>query len=179
MSSFTPLGRRRVARTSFLTLERVYHLADDGQWSRRDVVRHPGSVVVAPFDGEAIHFIRQFRAPVGRAVLELPAGKLDVSGEPPEQTAHRELAEELGLRAGRLTRVHAALLSPGFTDELSHIYMAEDLSPVDARPQGPEEEAAERLAIPLGEVRRLLAEGAFEDATTLIGVYAVLDSQMP
>jgi ADP-ribose pyrophosphatase len=171
---FPLLGSRRVARTSFLTVDRTYRLGPSGTWTRRDVVRHPGSVVVVPWDGVRFHFIRQFRAPVGHPVLEFPAGKLDVPGEAPARTAARELAEEMGLAAGRLTPLHTAYPSPGFTDELSHIYLAEDLSPVALDPQGLEEGAAERVALSAPDVRRLLRSGEIEDATTLIGAYAAL-----
>lgn len=171
---FPLLGSRRVARTSFLTVERVYHLAPAGGWTRRDVVRHPGSVVVVPWDGARFHFILQFRVPVGRPVLEFPAGKLDVAGEPPTEAARRELAEEIGLAAGRLTLLHTVLPSPGFTDEVGHVYLAEDLSPVAADPQGSEEAAAETLALDAAEVARRLRGGEIEDATTLVGAYAAL-----
>ena len=171
---FPLLGTRRVARSSFLTLERTYRLTPGGGWTRRDVVRHPGSVIVVPWDGERFHFIRQFRAPVGRPVLEVPAGKLDVDGEALEDAALRELAEEMGLGAARLTHLHSALPSPGFTDEVSHIYLAEGLTPLGANPQGAEEAAAEHLALTVREVHDALGAGEIDDATTLVGLYAAL-----
>jgi ADP-ribose pyrophosphatase len=171
---FQQLGLRRVARTSFLTLERTYVLGPAGGWTVRDVVRHPGSVVVVPWDGERFSFIRQYRAAVGRHVLELPAGKLDVAGERPQDSARRELVEEIGMEAGSIAHLTTVLPSPGFTDEISHIYLAQDMSPVRSAPQGIEEANAEVVALTAEEVEAALRSGAIDDATTAVGLYAAL-----
>jgi ADP-ribose pyrophosphatase len=173
-SEFQQLGFRRVARTSFLTVERTYVLGPAGGWTVRDIVRHPGSVVVVPWDGERFSFIRQYRAPVGRRVLELPAGKLDVAGEHPEDSARRELVEEIGMDAATIAHLTTVFPSPGFTDEVSYIYLAEDLSPVGSAPQGIEEAAAELVVLTAEEVARALRSGEIDDATTAVGLYAAL-----
>ncbi len=173
-SRFPYLGARRVARSRFLTLERGYYRTPDGGFITRELVRHPGSVVVIPWDGERVHLISQFRAAAGRNLLELPAGKLDVDGEPPETTAVRESVEEIGMRPGRVTLIHEAYVSPGFTDELSRIYLAENLTPEDPDPQGAEETHAEVVAMTLDEVESRLADRSIVDATTLIGLYALV-----
>jgi len=169
------LGTRRVAHARFLTFERDYLLTDDGRWTLRDVVRHPGSVVVIPWDGEAVVMVEQYRHPAGRPVRELPAGKLDVAGEPPEQTARRECIEEVGLSPASLTLVQGCFTSPGFTDEFSHIYLAEGLTSVPADPQGIEEERAVVIRLTPDDIRDGLRALAFEDSTTLVGLYALLD----
>ena len=110
---FPLLGRRFVARGAFITLERCYHLGDGAAWTARDIVRHPGSVAVIPWDGRQVHLMRQYRAAVGAPLLELPAGKRDVPGEDPAETARRECVEEVGLLPGRLTLLHEAYTSPG------------------------------------------------------------------
>ena len=170
---FALVGRRQVVRTRFLTVERAYYSTPDG-WVVREIVRHPGSVVVVPWDGERVHMIRQMRVAVGEPLLELPAGKLDVGGEAPEAAAARECAEEIGLRPGRLTLLHTAHTSPGFTDERSLIYLAEDLAQTARDPQGAEEVAAERVALTPDEAAARIADGSITDATTLIGLYALL-----
>lgn len=170
---FRLLGWRRLARGRFLTFESSYHLAADGAWTARDLVHHPGSAVVVPWDGERVHFISQYRAPVGKAVLELPAGKLDVAGEPPAITAARECAEELGLKPAKVTLLHRCYTSPGFTDEISWIYLAEELEVIDAEPQGVEEIAATRVSMTLDEAEDALEAGIIEDAKTILGVYAL------
>jgi len=172
---FTRLGSRRVTHARFLTFERDYLLTDDGRWTMRDVVRHPGSVVVIPWDGEAVIMVEQYRHAAGRPVRELPAGKLDIAGEPPEQTARRECIEEIGFSPGSLTLIQGCFTSPGFTDEFSRIYLAEELTSVPAEPQGIEEERAVVARLTLDDVRIGLRALAFEDATTLVGLYALLD----
>ena len=169
------LGSRRISRTQFLTVERDYLVEAPHRWSVREVVRHPGSVVVAPWDGERVVLIRQYRHAAGRPLLELPAGKVDVSGESPEETARRECVEEVGLDPGRLLFLHGCFLSPGFTDEYCRIYLATDLTPEAPRPHGFEEESATVTRLAPGEVKRRLDDAGFENAATIIGLYALLD----
>jgi 8-oxo-dGTP pyrophosphatase MutT (NUDIX family) len=172
--AFALLGKRLLARGAFITMERAYYLAAKGGWTARDVIRHPGSAAAVPWDGCRVHLVRQYRAALGSALLELPAGKLDVPGEPPRETARRECEEELGLRPGRVTLLHAAHTSPGFTDELTWVYLAEDLERVPASPQGVEEAGATAASFDLDEVAALLAAGSFRDAKTILGLYALL-----
>jgi ADP-ribose pyrophosphatase len=171
-AGFGLVGRRQIVRTRFLSVERAYYTTPGG-WAVREIVRHPGSVVVVPWDGERVHMIRQMRVAVGTPLLELPAGKLDVDGEPPEAAAARECAEEVGLQPGRLSLLHTAYTSPGFTDERCLIYLAEDLVRVGADPQGAEEAAAEHVALTPEEAAAGMADGSITDATTLIGLYAL------
>jgi ADP-ribose pyrophosphatase len=170
---FARVGTRRLARVRFLTLERSYHLTPDG-WTVRDIVRHPGSVVIVPWDGERVHLIRQHRPAVGKELLELPAGKLDIPGENSDASARRECIEEVGLDPGRLRLLHTCYTSPGFTDELTQIYLAEDLRRVPADPKGPEERAAEVTPLTLDDVRLALESNTINDATTLVGLQALL-----
>jgi len=171
---FALLGRRFVAQGRFITLERAYYLAGDGGWTAREVVRHPGSAAVVLWDGSRVHLMRQHRAAVGGELLELPAGKLDVAGESPEETARRESVEELGLLPGRLTLLHVGYTSPGFADELTWIYLGEDLTPVTASPQGPEEAAAQVVRLTAEEAARLLEAGELRDAKTILGLCSLL-----
>ena len=110
----------------------------DGHRFERDIVHHPGAVVMVPYDertGEVV-FVRQYRAALDQALLEVPAGKRDVEGEPPEVTAVRELAEETGLEAGSWQLVGRFYNSPGFSDEESWCYLARDLRAVPDEPSG-------------------------------------------
>jgi ADP-ribose pyrophosphatase len=173
-SPFRPLGSRFVARGRFITLERLYYLGPGGEWSVRELVRHPGSVAVVLWDGERVQLVRQHRAAVGAPLLELPAGKLDVPGEAPEATAERECVEEVGLRPRRLTLLHTGYTSPGFTDELTSIYLGEDLAPAPNSPQGPEEAAATVVALTLDEAAAALDDGEVRDAKTILGLCALL-----
>jgi 8-oxo-dGTP pyrophosphatase MutT (NUDIX family) len=102
-----------------------YH---DGEVVERDVIEHPGAVVVLPFDGERIWFIRQPREVVEEpSLLELPAGKLDVEGEAPLDVAKRELREEIGKSARNWELLTTFYISPGFTTETMYSFLATDL----------------------------------------------------
>src|SRR5829696_4628430 len=104
--------------------------------SVREVVTHQGAVaVVALDDAERVLLLRQYRHPFGTHLWELPAGLRDADGEPPLETAKRELAEEALLGAARWSLLATIYSSPGFSDEQVSIYLAEDLSDVD-RPEG-------------------------------------------
>lgn len=174
MTGFRRRDGEIVYRGPGVTVGRYTYDAPDGSSIVREVVHaHDGSVVVLPFTGDSVVMLRQFRAPVGAAIYELPAGKRDVPGEEPAVTARRECVEEVGLAPGKLTLLHTFYNTPGYSDERSWLYLAEDLEPVPARPQGPEEETAEVVTLTLEEAMELVAAGEIQDAKTIIGLYAV------
>src|SRR5690606_2851959 len=116
--------------------------APDGSTFDRQVVRHPGAVSVVAVDARGrVPLVRQFRAALEADILEIPAGKLDVAGEDPVACAHRELAEEVGLRAASMELLCEFRNSPGFSDEHHRIYLARDLAEVPLDRQGVEEQA--------------------------------------
>src|SRR5688572_26059510 len=103
----------------------------DGSLHEREIVSHPGAVAIVAHDAEAFFMVRQPREAVCEdALLELPAGKLDVEGETPLDCAKRELEEEVGLRAGEWRELRRLYSSPGFTDEEVHLFEATDLERV-------------------------------------------------
>ncbi|MEA2135577.1 MAG: 8-oxo-dGDP phosphatase [Solirubrobacteraceae bacterium] len=140
---------------------------EDGEESTREIVRHQGAVGVVAHDGERIYLVRQPREAVGAPdLLELPAGKLDVEGEEPLETAKRELAEEIGKAAERWEHLHTFYTSPGFTDEECHVYLATGLS--DAEAETDEHERIDIEVRPLSELDALIGE--VRDSKTLIGL---------
>jgi ADP-ribose pyrophosphatase len=140
---------------------------DDGQEAKREIVSHPGAVTVLPFDGERIWLVRQPREPVGeQSLLELPAGKLDVEGEDLEQTARRELAEEIGMGARSWEHLVSFYNSPGLLAEENHLFLAQDLYE-ETRESG-EEERIELVPVAVTEVAALIPQ--LRDAKTLIGL---------
>jgi len=141
----------------------------NGGTSTREIVRHPGAVaVVALVDGKML-VVEQFRKPLEKAQTEIPAGKLD-PGEEPEAAALRELEEETGYRARSIRHLHSFSTSPGFADEVLHLYFADDLEPGDARLD--EDEFLSCEAITLEQALAYIAEGRICDAKTLLAVYA-------
>jgi ADP-ribose pyrophosphatase len=161
-----------VAEAGFLTLAEDRFVSPDGEEFVRYVVRHPGAVVAVPLvDGRSALCVRQFRAAVCHFMLELPAGKLDVPGEDPADAMTRELAEEVGHRPGRMVELGRFWNSPGFCTELTRVYLALDLEPVD--PPGPAKEEERHMTIetvPLADTVRLVAEGTIADAKTIVGL---------
>lgn len=171
MTSFRIVGSDVVAEAGFLTITEELVVAPDDEEFRRVVVRHPGAVVIVPVDGDEVVFVRQFRVAVGGELLEVPAGKRDVEGEPPIETARRELEEEIGCRPGRLVPLAEFYNTPGFCDEHTHLYLALDLTDLGAnRAVGPEERAMTIERVHLDRVDDLIASGELRDAKSIIGV---------
>lgn len=173
MTGFRVVGSTTRHVASFLEVTDVEVAADDGSTFTRAVVRHPGAVVVVPITDDGAHalLVRQFRAATGGALLEVPAGKRDVPGEPPEATAARELEEEIGYRPGRLVPLCEFYNSPGFCDEYTHLYCALELVPLaGARGVTAEEAAMTIEAVSFDAVDELVASRAIVDAKTIIGL---------
>jgi 8-oxo-dGTP pyrophosphatase MutT (NUDIX family) len=144
--------------------------APDGRQFRRDVVRHPGAVSAVAFDGDDIFLVRQYRAPIDRELWEIPAGKLDVDGEAPDDSIVRELAEEIGMAPGRLEFLMHFHHSPGFCDELQHIYLAFDLSSVAQNADGLEEEHMVVERVPFESAIAMAMDGRITDGKSLAGI---------
>jgi 8-oxo-dGDP phosphatase len=144
-----------------------------GTTARREVVEHYGAVAILAMDDDGrIVMVYQYRHPVGRRLWELPAGLLDMGGEPPHLTAARELAEEAGL-AAREWRVLVDLVSaPGFSDEGVRVYLATGLSEV-GRPDAHDEEADLVVQwFPLGDAVRMVMAGDIVNAIAVSGILA-------
>jgi ADP-ribose pyrophosphatase len=149
----------------------------DGSQARREIVGHPGAVAVVALDPDGrVLLVRQFRLAAGRAMLEIPAGTLDVdesSGalEDAEVAARRELEEETGYRAAEWRRLVSFWTAPGFATEVIHLYLATGLSPADDGPLGPEED--ERLILEprtLPDALEAVASGEIADAKSIVGL---------
>jgi ADP-ribose pyrophosphatase len=134
----------------------------------REVVRHPGGAgVVVYYDDGTTALVRQYRHPARGYVLEIPAGKLD-PGERPEQTAARELEEELGVVAARLEPLSAFYTTPGFCAEKLWVFLATNLRETAIRREA--DEIMEVVRVPFREALALVASGEIEDAKTIIGL---------
>jgi ADP-ribose pyrophosphatase len=143
----------------------------DGARFTRDVVRHPGAVAVVPVtDAGTAVLVRQYRGALDAELLEIPAGTCDVPGEAAEETATRELAEEVGLRAGALEPLVTFANSPGFCDQRTTVFLATELERCDTARDGPEERAMSVHELPLESVDEAIADGRIVDGQTLIGL---------
>ncbi len=171
MPGFRKLDEREVLRTSLLRVASARFESPDGEEFQRDVVHHPGAVVVVPLtEDRTVLMVRQYRAAVDAELLELPAGKRDVEGEPTEITAARELAEEVGRYAGRLDLLARFYNSPGFSDEFSWLYLAQDLTPAPLDRQGAEERHMAIEEVPLAAVLPMITAGEILDAKSIVGL---------
>ena len=134
----------------------------------RQVIRHPGSVVIIPMiDEQHVCLIRNYRVSVTRTLVELPAGTREPN-EAAEVTATRELAEETGYRAGSLERITEFLPAPGILDERMILYIARGLS--EGAPAREAGEQIENLVVPWQEAMAMVTRGEIEDAKTLLGL---------
>jgi 8-oxo-dGTP pyrophosphatase MutT (NUDIX family) len=171
LSRFRKLTEEVVFSGTLITAARATFADPSGDEFERDVVHHPGAVVVVPvLDDGRVLLVRQFRAAIADDLLELPAGKRDVDGEPVETTAHRELAEEVGMTAGRMDLLAEFYNSPGFCDEHSFLFLARDLRECASSAQGVEEEHMTIEPVALADVPAMIADRRLTDAKSIIGL---------
>lgn len=137
----------------------------DGSLGAREYIRHPGAVAIVPlFDDGSVLLERQFRYPHRRVFIEVPAGKLE-AGEPPLDTAKRELAEETGYAAEEWTRLGVIHTAIAYTDEAIHLYRARRLTRTERKlDQG---EFLECLTVPFAEALRMIRDGEITDAKSV------------
>ncbi len=143
----------------------------NGQVAGREVVEHPGGVAILPlFDDGTVSVVRQFRYPFQHVVTELPAGKLE-RGEDHRPAALRELEEEVGVSCGKLTYLGCLYLSPGFSTEVLHMYLAQELKQGECHPD--EDEFLEAERVPFAQLLEQVMSGEIVDAKTVALVLKV------
>lgn len=165
----TPVDTKRVFDGLILHIDHVTNRLPNGKLAAREIARHVGASAVVPVDAEGnVWLVKQFRAPVDRVLLEIPAGKLDYKGEDRLLAAKRELQEETGLTAGRWTHLTDIVTTPGFSDELISLYLAQDLSAGQSHPD--EDEFLNVVRVPLSQLVEMIARGEVPDAKTVCAV---------
>ncbi|MEV5835344.1 NUDIX hydrolase [Nocardia sp. NPDC052112] len=171
---FETVASKTVYSGAILALRLDQVAMPGGRVVEREVIEHHAAVAVAAIDdADNVVLIRQYRHPIGRRLLELPAGLLDVPGEDPLAAAKRELAEEAGLAAREWSVLVDVALSPGFTDEALRVYAARGLYETD-RPEPELEEAdLELVRMPVDEAVRAALAGEIVNATAVAGVLAL------
>lgn len=161
-----PVYRGRVVN---LNVDRVRY--PDGSEGEQEIIRHSGASAVLPLlDGRdaadpTVLLLRQYRYAADGYLYEVPAGRPSVEGEDWEVCARRELEEETGLVAGRLTPLTSILTTPGFTDERIHLFLAEELTPGACAPDV--DEFIEPVPMPLSRALELVRDGEIRDAKTI------------
>ncbi len=138
------------------------------KYSKREIVEHPGAVgIIAITEDNKIMFVKQFRKPVEEVLLEIPAGKLEPM-ERPDKCAIRELEEETGFTTDRVEKILEFYTTPGFSNEILHIYLAENLKEGNINPD--EDENIETIQLSIEDALNKIKTGEIKDAKTIIGV---------
>jgi len=161
-------ARRVVFRGLKIDLALQSVILADGTTADREVVVHRGAVALVPMvDENHVCLVRNDRHAVGETLLEVPAGTID-EGETPDQTAGRELAEETGYRAGRITRIRDWFVSPGVMTERMFLYLCEDLQPgpTDHQP----DERLQTVILPWDEALAMALDGRLRDAKSILAL---------
>ncbi len=163
-----PIYHGRVVKLRLDTIE-----VSDGNDVRREVVEHPGAVVIVPIDGEdRVLWIRQYRYAVDRELLELPAGTME-AGEDAEACARREVAEETGFTASKLEALGSFYSAPGFCTEILHAFSATGLEPA-ADAHADEDEEIVVVPLTLDESLKRIDTGGVVDAKSLSAFFLYL-----
>jgi len=145
----------------------------DGSTGQLELIRHPGAAAIVPCASDppgadpTILLIRQYRYATGGELWEIPAGTL-APGEDPEVCARRELLEETGVTAARLQRLTSIWTTPGFTNEVIHLYLATGLTM--GQPSRERDEFIEVVPQPLSRVLALIRDGEIRDAKTVVAI---------
>ena len=174
-----------VVRAAYMEWRRTTVQRTSGDQHVRYIVGHPGAVAIVAIDAASessvtlaseMLFVRQFRAPVGQLLLEVPAGTLDLHDgvtEEPQLAAGRELEEETGLRATTWRHLRSFFTAPGFTSERMELYLALGLSEAGPGARTPDEdEAIEAVRLTIAEAAEAVRRGAIVDAKSLVAIAA-------
>lgn len=145
-------------------------LLPNGKQSKREMIHHPGAVAIIPITNEGkIVLVEQYRKALERSIIEIPAGKLE-PGEDPAVCARRELEEETGYGARELTYIQSFATSPGFANEIIHLYVAKDLYKIEEKRELDEDEFVSIIEVTLEEAEEMVKNQQIYDAKTAFSV---------
>ncbi len=163
------LSSERVFDGLILHIDHLTNQLPNGKTAAREVARHVGASAVLPIDENGnVLLVRQFRAPIDKITMEIPAGKLDYKGEDRLEAAKRELREETGATAEKWTHLTDILSSVGFCDECISVYLAQSLSYGEADPD--DDEFVNLVRIPFAEALDMVMHNRIHDAKTIASI---------
>ena len=163
------VSEKHIYKGNIIDVDLLTVTLPNGKTATRDIVRHPGASAVIPLNEKGeIYMVRQFRKPLDSVSLEIPAGKLD-KGEDPIVCAGRELKEETGLTAEKLTYLVSVHSTPGFSDEVLHLFAATGLKEGDSCADEDEFITTEKYHV--DELLGMVLEGKITDAKSIIGIF--------
>ncbi len=152
------LSKEVIFRGKILNLEKYNVELPNKNTSTREVVNHPGAVAILPVDNEGnIYLVKQYRFPIRKVLIEIPAGKFDSPNENPLECGKRELAEEIG---------------PGFSTEKIYLYLAKELTEVGVNPD--DDEFVEVLKVTTDEMKEMIKKGEITDSKSICAFYKYL-----
>lgn len=164
------IGSKPIFKGKVISLKVDDVTLPNGATAKREIINHPGAVaVIARTENNKILLVEQYRKALERSIIEIPAGKLE-EGEQPAVTARRELEEETGYTSDEFQFVQAFATSPGFADEIIHIYVAENLRRLDVPVQMDEDEFVELMEVSLEEAEAMVLDGRIYDAKTAFAI---------
>jgi ADP-ribose pyrophosphatase len=159
------LNRKTIFEGRIFDVQILETRLPDGKQTQYDIVSHPGAVALVPVDQDGnIWFVSQYRVAAGKTLIELPAGLLE-PGEDPDNTARREIREEIGQATNKLVRLGEIYLTPGYSNELIQLYLAYDLSP--ERLDHDDDEFIDIVAVPIEQAYEMARNGEIVDGKTL------------
>lgn len=148
----------------------------DKKYSKREIVEHPGGVAIVPITNEKeIVFVKQYRKAAETALLEIPAGKLEIN-EQPIECAIRELKEETGFETKKMEYILDYFSSPGFTNEKIHIFIATGVIYGEATPE--EDEYIDIVKVAIDDAMNMISNGTIKDGKTIIGIFMAYKRMM-
>jgi len=167
------ISSRKVFKGEVLSLYFDKVELPNGKTASREKVAHPGAVAAVPVNEKRqVILIKQYRYPVEKVLIEIPAGKLD-RFEPPLECAKRELKEEAGISEGNFKLLSTLYTSPGFSNEIMYIYLVTDFKEEENEPD--HDEFLQILKIDLNECLKMIEEGMICDAKSIIGILMARD----
>ncbi|HOB15553.1 MAG TPA: NUDIX hydrolase [Defluviitoga sp.] len=164
------ISKEIIFKGKILNLEMYNVRLPNGNISTREVVEHPGAVAILAIDEEDnVYLVKQYRFPIRKILIEIPAGKFDSPDEDPLECGKRELAEETGMKAKEWIYLGYIYTTPGFSNEKIHLYVAKRLDNVGSEPD--DDEFVEVLKVNIHEVEQMIENGEIIDAKSICALY--------